>query len=129
MTDAEIKKALECCILGDCQGCFYGDTDQRHCKDDLMQNALDLINRQEEEIERVKDMVAQNEGVLPRYENLIKAEAYKEFAEKVHCICLKTINNPWMATVYPASWIDAYEQFDKEVDDLLEEMVGENDAR
>ena len=51
MTDNEIKKALECCIDGYCRGCMYGDTDQFHCKDDLMQNALDLINRQKAEID------------------------------------------------------------------------------
>jgi FtsZ-binding cell division protein ZapB len=50
MTDAEVKKALEVCIDGYCRGCCYGDTDQRHCRDDLMQEALDLINRQEAEI-------------------------------------------------------------------------------
>lgn len=54
MTDNDIIKALECCILGYCRDCFYGDTDQRHCRDDLMQNALDLINRQKAEIERLK---------------------------------------------------------------------------
>ena len=70
LTESEIKKALECCILGDCQGCYYGDTDQRHCKDDLMQNALDLINRKNAEIERAR------------------AEAIKEFAERV-----KMLNN------------------------------------
>lgn len=42
-----------------------------------------LINRQKAEIERLKDMVAQNEGVLPRYERFIKAEAIKEFAERL----------------------------------------------
>ena len=70
LTEQEIMKALECCILGDCQGCYYGDTDQRHCKDDLMQNALDLINRKNAEIERAR------------------AEAIKEFAERV-----KMLNN------------------------------------
>ena len=54
MPDNEIVKALECCILGDCQGCFYGDTDQRHCKDDLIQNALDLINRLQAENSKLK---------------------------------------------------------------------------
>ena len=64
LTDTEIKKALECCILGDCQGCFYGDTDQRHCKDDLMQYALDLINRQEEENESLKAEVERLKGII-----------------------------------------------------------------
>lgn len=54
MTDGEIKKALECCIIGDCQGCIYGKTDQVRCRDNLMQNALNLINRQQAEIERLK---------------------------------------------------------------------------
>lgn len=35
------------------------------------------------EIDKLRDMVAQNEGVLPRYEQLIKTEANKEFAEKL----------------------------------------------
>ena len=76
----QIKKALECCILGDCQGCFYGDTDQRHCKDDLMQNTLDLINRtkaneqhyrrkvqnQKEELKRLNEVVNRQEEEIER---------------------------------------------------------------
>lgn len=54
MTDNEIVKALECCIDGYCRGCMYGDTNQFHCKDDLMQNTLDLINRQKSEIESAR---------------------------------------------------------------------------
>ena len=83
LTDAEIKEALECCILGDCQGCFYGDTDQRHCKDDLMQNALNLINRLQAENKRLKQIF---EGMAVAMPNIAKAErheAYKEFAERL----------------------------------------------
>ena len=54
MSDKDIIKALETCILGDCRGCFYGNTDQRHCRDDLMKQSLDLINR-------VKEMVGEDE--------------------------------------------------------------------
>jgi hypothetical protein len=85
MTDAEIIKALECCIDEDfnlCNKCpikieCYTQTVY------IKKKALDLINRQQAEIERLKDMVAQNEGVLPEYENLIKAEAIKEFASDI----------------------------------------------
>ncbi len=63
MTDKEIIKALETCILGDCQGCFYGDTNQRGCTDDLMKNALDLINRQQAEIERLQKSVDIHKGI------------------------------------------------------------------
>lgn len=67
LTDAEIIKALKCCIIGDCQGCVYGETDQRHCKDDLMKNALDLINRLE----------ADKEALIAGQETLQKVLAEK----------------------------------------------------
>ena len=85
LTDAEVKKALEVCIDGYCRGCCYGDTDQRHCRDDLMQEALDLINRQEgvnkknENIIRIADktiatLQAENENLKAEVERLKKVE-------------------------------------------------------
>ncbi len=80
MTDNEIIKALEtCCGDNGCFGCPY--TKDYSCR--LLRNpikdALDLINRQKAEIERLN------------YENLqtiasikhLKAEAIKEFAERL----------------------------------------------
>jgi hypothetical protein len=83
--DNDIIKALERCRIGkrenDCKKCpLYGRVPA--CVGYLVQDALDLINRQKAEIERLshiraelskeidklRDMVAQNEGVLPRYE-------------------------------------------------------------
>ena len=135
MTDSEIMKALECCILGDCQGCFYGDTDQRRCKDDLMQNALDLINRltdqlnsaingqetlqgyvakQDKEIERLKaNLNVELDNFASEYDSKIKSEAVKEFAERLK----KDIFN----TEYH---IDRY--YRRTIDKLTKEMVGEN---
>ena len=56
LTDNEIIKALECCITSDCHGCALGHhatgTYNEHCGNDLMKNALDLINRQKAEINR-----------------------------------------------------------------------------
>lgn len=54
-----------------------------------------------------------------------KAEAYKEFAERIHCHCQSIINQEWNKKVAPVSWADAYEQFDDETDNLLNELVGE----
>ena len=118
LTDTEIKKALECCILGDCQGCYYGDTDQRHCKDDLMQSALDLINRQEQLIKRLTsgkcvylsdDEITEYcvEGPCPNYKTVdeIKAEAYNKFA-----YLLKNI---------PRTSV-----LKNEIDNILNELVG-----
>lgn len=137
LTDTEIIKALECCILGDCQGCFYGDTDQRRCKDDLMQNALDLINRltdqlnsaingqetlqgyvakQDKEIERLKaNLNVELDNFASEYDSKIKSEAVKEFAERLK----KDIFN----TEYH---IDRY--YRRTIDKLTKEMVGENNA-
>ena len=52
MTDEQIIKALECCIgqEGNCDEC---PQHSRDCVDDLLKTALDLINRQKAEIERV----------------------------------------------------------------------------
>lgn len=44
---------------------------------------IELIAKQQAEIENLKDMVSQNEGVLPRYEQLIRADAIKEFTKKL----------------------------------------------
>lgn len=48
-SDNEIKKALECCINDDCDNCpdTFGN-----CEHNAMRNALDLINRQQAEIEK-----------------------------------------------------------------------------
>ena len=58
MTDNEIKKALECCVNGNCPNCPMGHrttgTYNEKCGDDLMSNALDLINRLQAENENLK---------------------------------------------------------------------------
>ena len=49
----EIIKALECCKTGDCDNCpFYGRKED--CEVELPEEALNLINRQQEEIERLQ---------------------------------------------------------------------------
>jgi hypothetical protein len=88
MTDAEIKKALECCIkshhFADCfknkcpcvseDGCAVG-------KETLYPYALDLINRQQAEIERLQKENNQFADIGKMYSE-IKSEAIKEYREK-----------------------------------------------
>lgn len=60
MKDNDIIKALECCgIKNDCQGCYF-DTHEAEdiCAREVVKNAFDLINRQQAEIERLKDEVS-----------------------------------------------------------------------
>ncbi|MEE0896781.1 MAG: hypothetical protein U0L88_04030 [Acutalibacteraceae bacterium] len=85
LTDAEVKKALEWHLNGEnhCDGCplFVLKNTTTYCVDVLMQNALDLINRQEgvneknENIIRVADktiatLQAENESLKTEVENL-----------------------------------------------------------
>lgn len=59
MTDNEIIKALECCIFDDvkeCDNCPYYDKETEiYCVNDLLKDALNLINRQKAEIESLKN--------------------------------------------------------------------------
>lgn len=93
MTDEEIIKALESCIVDDfykirnalcakCAYCQYTD-----CKRRLQQDALDLINRKDAEIERL-NKILENRGEIcklceGKYTEKIKrakSEAIKAFA-------------------------------------------------
>lgn len=62
MTDEQIIKALKCCVktefISDCAKCKMFAFD---CKDILIENALDLINRQKAEIEELKTEIERME--------------------------------------------------------------------
>lgn len=81
MTDKDIIKALELCKtkdVTDCKECCFRIDEieiNSNCVNELCENALDLINRQKAEIERLKDFcdIYSNEG----------ARAIKEFAERL----------------------------------------------
>ena len=116
MTDNEIIKALECCPRGigmKCEKCPMFRTND--CMSKLHVNTLDLINRQktenenlkvenqslrsaanslkmhyekaQAEIERLKESLnIELENFATEYDNKIKAEAYKEFAERLKAV-------------------------------------------
>ena len=78
MTDNEIKKALECCSTykGKCTDCpAFVKVDRSNCKKVLL-GAIEIINRLQSENERLskitRPLIAE-----------IKAEAYKEFCERL----------------------------------------------
>lgn len=56
MTDAEIIKALEWCLIGkgQCSECPLTNIPLSKCRISLYRDVLDLINRQQEEIDRLK---------------------------------------------------------------------------
>lgn len=123
MTDNEIIKALECCTdesYENCNECPYS-TDTLSCERlKLLEDSLELINRQNAEIERLKKevFVARDAyiSIQDRYEHT-KAEAYKEFAERLN---------------EKAQIADCFDSYNMVVgthfiDNLLKEMVGEEE--
>ncbi|MBQ2389612.1 MAG: hypothetical protein II305_06120 [Clostridia bacterium] len=117
MTDNEIVKGLECCIGDtdgkDCFGCPLYEIDD--CQAHLNLAALDLINRQKAENERLTDTLnatIAGQETLQRYIITAKAKAYKEFAERL---------KSRLITV-------TYINFDDIINNLLKEMVGNNNA-
>ena len=99
LTDAEIKKALEDKIE------FKNFDENEYAVIDIekLKNALDLINRLQATIDSFTD--------IGKLYSEIKAEAYKEFADK---LCEGRVSND--NTVILAKC-------------LLKELVGDNDAR
>ena len=124
MTDNEIVKALEYCFTNDwnrtkCDKCkFYTGTTQ--CVEDLKSASIYLIRRQQAEIERLKcemdcAYTAQME-VSNKLETQIRAEAVREFAERLKEKSFKTIRNYGLTK-------DVVEVCD--IDSLVKEMVGD----
>ena len=100
MTDEQIINALECCATDDGDDCFqcpycnlFFEPGNGGCVNRCRKDALDLINRQKAEIERLKrgvtftitieDFESIKETVISRLDNKIKSEAIKEFAERL----------------------------------------------
>lgn len=99
MNDNEIIRVLECCSNPECEKCkkcpLYDDLD---CRRDLLNNSLNLIKRQQAEIERLQKH--NTEMAFKHYR-----DGAKEFAERVHGI------------ISPD-----YDGYHKAIDKLLEEM-------
>ena len=122
MTDNEIIKALECCIndevgITQCAVCPYheiGDGD--YCVQDLLQQSLDLINRQKAEIERLQKEQDHFADIGKMYSE-IKAEAVKEVIERL---------KPWykFLCVDRGDWYDQLEAFEH---NLVKEMAGDTE--
>ena len=110
MTDRAIIKALEyCSTKGNCYKCYYQEWyTTRKCREHLAKEALDLIQRQQERIERLKDNL---DAVLA--ERADHTEAINEFADR-----LKENLTGWATD--PTD-----EEIDYTINNLVKEMVGE----
>ena len=122
MTDNDIIEALECC--GDeeelhwCTQCPYYDKENDFCQEDLHRDALDLINRQKAEIERVRTdfgNMAQHSLILIAN---ARTEAVKEFAERLKGITSRQYKLGRFVGEFNVG------DFNK----LVKELVGDSDA-
>lgn len=86
MTDSDIVKALKVCTSAgaSCKNCpAYVKVDRSKCKE-VFRGTLDLINRQKAEIDCLqKELHKKMYDFETEYDSKIKAEAIKEFAEKI----------------------------------------------
>ena len=124
-TDEEIIKALECCIksekIKDClkSECHFSKEWGLCPGNELQKLYLDLINRQKAEIERLNKKVEELSDILSgtiriRYAKA-KAEAYKEFAEKLKDAAMSCLMGGKYYKIITTRCIDT----------LLKEMAGE----
>ena len=135
--DEEIIKALECCKDCCCKQCD---------EEPDFQEAINLINRQKSEIEKLNGELihALSELSLTRTSlNITKVKAYKEFAEKVNEEITKAYNNnsevlrehlrkhgenpdfEFIAAIQGK--MNALRGLDDFIDNLLKEMAGEEE--
>lgn len=158
-TDEEIVRALECCLCdnSECLQCQNKEL-CRIERDELAVKTLDLINRKMEEIERLKsandekfrqwDILTEKTkqhyaDLYNEAKDIVKAEAYKEFAKEVSEEIKKAYNNnsdilrehlikhkenpnfEFIAALQ--SKMNTLRGLDDFIDNLLKEMVGEKE--
>ena len=118
-TDEEIKSSLEViattrnCNECKIRNCKWGTC---NCSQITANAALDLINRQKAEIEKLKgSTIVSNIMESQKIKREAKVEAYKEFAE--------IIKDKWFDNRYDSPDVG----FDDFIDNLLKEMVGEKE--
>lgn len=132
MTDKDIIKALEICRNenGMCSDCPYSD-DYTNCNTRIAKDVLDLINRQKAEIEKLKALAENGASAIDTNNRLvqkfaeIKTEAIKEFGKRLKSRINDSVFNYWNNNTggyYLAEDVPA------EIDNLIDEMVGDNNA-
>ena len=144
MTDNEIIKFMQCVVGNDanCSECEYQKVlPFPSCRMMCAKNALDLINRQKAEIERLEKEIKDKERAyndefcsrkewqtkcreLLKEKQIIKSEAIKDFAERLK----RTITNA-IDTYYNLNGGGYYlaEDTIDDIDILVKEMTEENE--
>ena len=122
MRDEEIIEALELCCTQDgqipCYDCPCWDDGVQKCEGLNHTDLLGLINRQKAEIEALKKVVL--DDYATEYDNKIKSEAVKEFADRLKMnITINNTNDGYL------DYSVDYHCLMEDIDDLVKEMVGD----
>ena len=125
ITDEEIKSSLEViattrnCNECKIRNCKWGAC---NCSQMTANAALDLINRQKAEIEKLKgSTIVSNIMESQRIKREAKAEAYKEFATKIYqAFAVENTRDGYLDCT------PNYTRLMECVDDVLKELVGDN---
>ena len=125
LTNEEIKYSLEViATTGNCNECKIRNCKWGicNCSQITANAALDLINRLQAEIESLKKVVIDDYAI--EYDDKIKSEAIKEFAERLKNK-IKTECNPYGKPTFDYDTSIAIMRY---VDNLVKGMTGENNA-
>lgn len=123
MTDEKIIKAMKFCSDTNCLYCPLLDAplQEKECKSNLIRNALDIINRQNAEIEMLKGW---QDLLKAEKHSLIKAEAIKEFAERLkEKRYLRPMSQAEYFGLCEEKWVVNVDV----IDNLAKEMVGDTE--
>lgn len=125
MTDNEIIKTLECCnVLATGSGCkdcplynFEGT-----CSAEMINQTLDLINRQKAEIERLKKLLAESEAREMKAAKHFYKEGVKDFVKRLKSIYTsdKRYERPCTHTLLTMLFHN--------IDKVSKDLAGDNDA-
>ena len=122
MTDNEIIKALECCTEDeDCAHC-PSIKEMPYCSNDITMGALNLIKRQQADIERLKNEIQTTKDayiMLQTKNEIIKSEAVKEFEDRLKDKIKVEYNPYYKPTCDYGTGIEIM----RYIDNLVKEMV------
>ena len=132
MTDKEIIKALECCKQATAVGCkncpLYEDKGQT-CITILSHNALDLIKRQNAEIERLQkeNTVMRIQARKNRNKRDKSSKAIRKFKKRLKSYVLGIDRYRWAEPLTQDDWFEIkIRTFFRAIDDIAKEMAGDN---
>lgn len=117
-----IKKALKCCCNGDfgtaCENCPY--LNYPRCNDVLCEDALNLINEQEKEIERLRD---ENCELTKKLEARLTCDFVKTAQKQAQ---IDVLNELKTHSYYDDDYMDSY-VFVSDIDELINEVQDAED--